>query len=108
MQVNCSGEKTKHGLAPDTVQTVVSEILQTMPSLLIKGLMTIGSAERSLEANQAGINADFACLTQLRGRIQQMFPYQLELSMGMSADYEVAIQMGSTNIRVGSAIFGER
>ena len=67
--------------------------------------MTIGSLVESRNPEE---NADFARLRQLRDELAQSLGRPLELSMGMSSDYALAIQYGSTNVRVGSTIFGQR
>jgi hypothetical protein len=84
----------------------------------LKGLMTIGSWDHSRTSQE--INPDFACLVETRSQLYKRLEEQgveglgdkgaeaWELSMGMSNDFEKAIEMGSTNIRVGSDIFGAR
>lgn len=66
--------------------------------------MTIGMADR----DQQEENPDFKCLLECRRVLAEAGFADLELSMGMSEDYEQAVQMGSTNVRVGSLIFGPR
>lgn len=68
--------------------------------------MSIGSLMESISNNST--NNDFIKLYNLKISLEQMFNIKLELSMGMSQDFELAIEYGSTNIRVGSAIFGTR
>lgn len=96
-------------------------ILTSCPQLRLKGLMVIGSYEASTSSEP---NPDFTALFQtrvtltniLRERateatrtgVQEILEQGLELSMGMSNDYQEAIQQGSTNVRVGSNIFGAR
>ena len=70
--------------------------------------MTIGSLE---ESNHTAENADFERLRECRKLVSErlgLAEHDLELSMGMSKDFELAIEYGSTNVRVGSTIFGER
>uniref|UniRef100_A0A6I8N7G3 Pyridoxal phosphate homeostasis protein n=2 Tax=Ornithorhynchus anatinus TaxID=9258 RepID=A0A6I8N7G3_ORNAN len=108
VQVNTSGEESKHGLLPaDTVATV-EHINTKCPSLEFVGLMTIGSFGHDLSQ---GPNPDFQMLVSLRKELCEklnMSTDSVELSMGMSMDFQHAIEVGSTNVRIGSTIFGER
>ncbi|KAI5927920.1 hypothetical protein F4810DRAFT_705817 [Camillea tinctor] len=115
VQVNTSGEASKSGCAPgpDTV-ALCRLIEEQLPHLRLLGLMTIGAIARSaattLDAD-AG-NPDFACLREQRDLVARELGIngdrRLELSMGMSEDFEGAIAMGSDEVRVGSTIFGIR
>lgn len=108
VQVNTSGEEQKNGVEPKEAASLVGFLLKECPNLKFSGLMTIGMAE--YDAN-AGPNPDFVSLLKSREDICKELGLDLstvELSMGMSADYEEAIRMGSTNVRVGSTIFGQR
>jgi PLP dependent protein len=109
VQVNTSGEKSKGGVEPgkETI-SLCRYIAKECPGLDLRGLMTIGAP---------GDLGCFATLVQCRDTVTQVFKEegitiygvpQLELSMGMSGDFEEAIAAGSTNVRVGSTIFGER
>ncbi|XP_053320433.1 pyridoxal phosphate homeostasis protein [Spea bombifrons] len=108
VQVKTSDEDSKHGLAAgDTVQ-LVKHIVEKCPCLEFVGLMTIGSF--GYDVTQ-GPNPDFQLLLAERQTVCEKLGLQLdkvELSMGMSNDFEHAIEVGSTNVRVGSTIFGER
>ncbi|XP_053125595.1 pyridoxal phosphate homeostasis protein [Hemicordylus capensis] len=108
VQVNTSGEDSKHGLPPGETVTTVAHILQKCPSLEFVGLMTIGSFGHDISK---GPNPDFQMLISLRREVcdQLSIPIEkVELSMGMSTDFQHAIEVGSTNVRIGSTIFGER
>ena len=70
--------------------------------------MTIGAIARSKETGEGKENEDFVCLKQEKDRLEGELGVELELSMGMSEDFEGAISMGSSEVRVGSTIFGER
>jgi len=103
IQVNTSGEDSKSGLTPGSeVIELINQISAEFPLLSIDGLMTIGAP------------GDYSCfdtLVKCRDQVAEALgkePNELELSMGMSDDFEIAIAKGSTNIRVGSTIFGER
>lgn len=104
VQVNTSGETTKFGLLPSEVEAFSAKI--TGPALQIRGLMTIGP----LTENRDKIRASFRALRELRDSLRRKMPRHSWdiLSMGMSGDFEIAIEEGSTLIRVGTAIFGER
>ena len=85
---------------------VAKQIVQECDKLELRGLMTIGSSAHS---RADGLNPDFELLRELKTDIEKELELEgLELSMGMSDDYETAIKQGSTNVRVGSTIFGER
>lgn len=108
LQVNTSGEESKHGCLPESALEVVKHIYDSCSQLEFCGLMTIGAANHDYSL---GPNPDFATLVKLRSGVCQTFGLEeqnVELSMGMSADFEKAIAAGSTNIRVGKNIFGAR
>lgn len=106
VQVNTSGEASKYGLPPEDV----AAFLRGLPNyscLRVRGLMTLaifsGDAER--------VRHCFVSLRKLRDRLRDGVPDGVglgELSMGMSGDYEIAIEEGATVVRVGQAIFGAR
>ena len=108
VQVNTSREASKGGVSPEECMGVVNHVVEACPQLRFSGLMSIG--EPSPQAG--GGNRDFQTLVDLRDAIYTEFPRfsgeTLELSMGMSHDYAEAIRYGSTIIRIGSEIFGER
>ncbi|OXA43982.1 pyridoxal phosphate homeostasis protein [Folsomia candida] len=106
VQVNTSGESTKSGVPPESCGKLVQYIGERCPKLNFLGLMTIGAYEHDHEPNK-----DFIMLSDIRTKICNELNMKIsavELSMGMSADYEEAIQLGSSNVRVGSIIFGPR
>ncbi|XP_037687292.1 pyridoxal phosphate homeostasis protein isoform X1 [Choloepus didactylus] len=108
VQINTSGEESKHGLPPSEAVAVVEHINAKCPSLEFVGLMTIGSFGHDLSQ---GPNPDFQMLLSLRKELCEKLNIpteQVELSMGMSGDFQHAIEVGSTNVRIGSTIFGER
>ena len=111
VQVNTSGEQNKNGLEPGSVLETVQHIRQKCPKLKFSGLMTIGNLGNSLSAVKDGGNPDFQSLRDVRREVSQQLNVpesEIELSMGMSNDFEEAIKCGSTNVRVGSSIFGAR
>ena len=106
VQVNTSGEASKYGLAPEDVPAFV-RALPAFTALRVRGLMTL--ALFSSEAHR--VRQCFALLRGLRDRLRQSAPAGagLEaLSMGMSGDFEIAIEEGATVVRVGQALFGAR
>ncbi len=105
LEVNTSGESTKFGFKPAEVSEAFGSIKE-LKYLQVKGLMTIGP----LTDDQRQIRQAFRTLANLRETLVSAFPgHALPfLSMGMSGDFEIAIEEGSTHIRVGTAIFGAR
>lgn len=104
LEVNVSGESSKFGLAPEAVPAVL-EAANARPRLEVLGLMTM--APLAPEAEKA--RPHFRRLRTLRDQWSQQLGVPLpELSMGMSHDFEVAIEEGATWIRVGTSLFGER
>lgn len=87
---------------------------ETCPNLNLLGLMTIGAIARSVATTPENENEDFVALRSERDAVAKELGLdddaknKLELSMGMSEDFEGAIAMGSGEVRVGSTIFGER
>ena len=112
VQVNTSGEENKGGVEPgEEAQALCRHIREQCPHLQLQGLMTIGAIARSVAAKDGEGNEDFSVLETERSSICKALGLEereLELSMGMSHDYEDAIRQGSDEIRVGSTIFGER
>jgi len=107
VQVNTSGEASKYGLTPEDVLAFV-QALPAFSALRVRGLMTL--ALFSSEAER--VRQCFVLLRGLRNRLRQSAPAAGigldELSMGMSGDFEIAIEEGATVVRVGQAIFGAR
>ena len=103
VQVNTSGETQKGGAAPETVPDLVAAGA-AWPHVRITGLMAIPAASDDPERTRPA----FAMLRALRDSLRGAHPALVELSMGMSGDFEVAIEEGATIIRVGTALFGPR
>ncbi|KAI9009118.1 hypothetical protein DFJ74DRAFT_611309 [Hyaloraphidium curvatum] len=119
IQVNTSGEPQKGGIEPAEVVGVAKHIVETCKNLRLLGLMTIGLVERDELPNPDFVatwpsrqrtSVALQCLASCREEVLRGMPEigDLELSMGMSSDYVHAIELGSTNVRVGSTIFGAR
>lgn len=104
LEVNTSGEASKFGFQPDQLRAQLEDLLE-LPRLEILGLMTMAPVVPKPEMARPY----FSRLRQLRGRLEEDFGLKLpELSMGMSGDFEAAILEGSTLVRIGTSIFGER
>lgn len=106
VQVNTSLEESKYGLPADELEDFL-RALTRFPSLRVQGLMTL--AEFTEDADR--VRACFVRLRELRDRLCDIAPggyLPRELSMGMSGDFEIAIEEGATVVRVGQAIFGAR
>jgi PLP dependent protein len=106
VQVNTSGEQSKYGLPPQEVAAFLAQ-MPHFSALRVRGLMTL--ALLSVEAQR--VRQCFALLRTLRDQLVQDVPAGVsltELSMGMSGDFEIAVEEGATVVRVGQAIFGAR
>ena len=102
IEVNLGGEASKTGVAPEGVAAILDA---ARDKLEIDGLMTIPPPASTAEAARPF----FAQLRELRDRLATQSGYALsELSMGMTDDFEVAIEEGATIVRIGRAVFGER
>ncbi len=107
VQVKTSPEPSKYGMAPDDVAPFLRRIAAEFPTLRVQGLMTLAINS----PDPAQVRACFRALRELRDRLAQerIAGVSLDrLSMGMSGDFELAIEEGSTEVRIGSAIFGAR
>lgn len=106
LEVNTSGEMSKAGIAPE--ETVVAvEKISSLPGLKLKGLMTVGPLTEDTKKQREAFR-------KLKGLFDSIHRKNLAgpsfcvLSMGMSGDFEIAIEEGSTLVRVGTALFGPR
>ncbi|MFM2485819.1 YggS family pyridoxal phosphate-dependent enzyme [Celerinatantimonas yamalensis] len=99
IQINISGEASKSGIALTEVESL-AELIGTLPQLRLRGLMTIGTPGNAQQ--------EFPLMQQIFEKLKVHYPAIDTLSMGMTADMAQAIQYGSTLVRIGSAIFGER
>lgn len=103
LQVNISGEESKHGFAPDELGDVLAEIAQ-LDKIEIVGLMTMAPFEASQEELQDIFSKTHQLQKQLEKKQLKNMPFS-ELSMGMSRDFEVAIANGATYVRIGTSFF---
>ncbi len=103
IQVNIDGEASKSGCAPENL-TALARQIATAPRLKLRGLMAIPEpAPDSTHRREA-----FRCMHDLFEALRAVHPDIDTLSMGMSEDFEIAIEEGATMVRIGSAIFGPR
>ncbi|MFP5347490.1 MAG: YggS family pyridoxal phosphate-dependent enzyme, partial [Actinomycetes bacterium] len=106
VQVNTSAEESKYGLPPDELSGFLAKLPQ-YTSLRVKGLMTLALFTADVDR----VRACFVLLRSLRDQAREQDPDAIgpgELSMGMSGDFETAVEEGATVVRVGQAIFGAR
>jgi len=119
VQVNTSGESSKGGCKPEECLSLVKHIVSSCQKLEFRGLMTIGKIidlnnnnnNNNNDNKDSKLSEDFETLRKCRLLVSQELKVEatsLELSMGMSHDYPLAIEYGSTNVRLGSCIFGDR
>jgi len=104
VQVNVDLDPAKHGFAPGAVEAALPALLD-LPNLAVDGLMTVGR----LTTDPHEARATFRELRELSARLRDRWPgLGPGLSMGMTDDFELAVEEGATIVRVGRAIFGER
>ena len=103
LEINVSGDAQKHGFEPQEIEGHLATIAE-LQSVQVKGLMTMAA----LAGNADEARQNFSCLRELRDRLRANCPESIcldELSMGMTRDFEIAIEEGATIVRVGSALF---
>jgi pyridoxal phosphate enzyme (YggS family) len=103
LEVKLSHEDSKHGLAPSELPALL-DALEPLESLSAVGLMTVPPWSEDPELARPY----FRALRELRDQSQKLHPSLIQLSIGMSNDFSVAIEEGSTCVRVGTALFGKR
>ena len=104
LQVNVDGDAAKAGFDPAALERELAAIVE-LPSIVVEGLMTVGRLAETPEAARPTFVALRALSERLRGRHPSLGP---ALSMGMTDDYEIAVEEGATLVRIGRAIFGSR
>jgi pyridoxal phosphate enzyme (YggS family) len=103
VQVNCSGESQKGGVAPEDLPRLLDQ-LRSCERLQVNGLMTMSALTDDISEQRRA----FRQLRELRDAAERSGHVLPELSMGMSGDYPVAVEEGATIIRLGTVLFGER
>ncbi|MDP8931443.1 MAG: YggS family pyridoxal phosphate-dependent enzyme [Actinomycetota bacterium] len=107
VQVNVAGDPVKAGCSPDRLLGLVGHV-RSRPNLVVEGLMTMPPLPSTgIDPGQAA-RPYFARLRELRDKVREECPEVTHLSMGMSGDFEVAIEEGATIVRLGTALFGPR
>jgi pyridoxal phosphate enzyme (YggS family) len=104
LEVNCSGEEAKHGFTPEAVLAFTS-YLKPLHFIRIEGLMTMAALAEDPEAARPAFRRLAGLQKELRQVLGDQHPLNL-LSMGMSGDFEVAIEEGATHIRLGTVLVG--
>ena len=103
-ELNLSGEESKHGTQEDNLKRML-ERMHALKNVEPVGLMTMAPFVENVE----DVRSVFATLRHILEKVNREFSLDMrELSMGMSSDFEVAIEEGATMVRIGTAIFGER
>lgn len=104
LQVNTSGEVSKYGLPPERAKEIFLRIHEELPNISLKGLMTMAP----LTDDEKSIRSTFKALKRLQEEISADVDNEAVniLSMGMTHDFEIAIEEGSTMVRIGTALFG--
>lgn len=104
IEANTSGEESKSGVSPDSCVALAEKIISECPNLRVDGFMTIGPLAGAGETRRS-----FAFLRTLAGEAKAKLGLKARhLSMGMSGDFEAAIEEGATIVRIGTGIFGAR
>jgi len=104
LQVNVSGDDAKSGFALQDVMQFVERDLPTFKHVNLAGVMTI-TRQYDQPTDARG---DFTLLAKIAAQLRGVLGCEIQCSMGMSSDYEVAIEQGATEVRLGTALFGER
>lgn len=106
LEINVAGEATKHGISPEEAEKLIREIAR-LPHVKIRGLMTVAPYTENAEENRIYFKKMKQLMVDINSKnIDNV--YMDILSMGMTGDYEVAVEEGATLVRVGTGIFGHR
>ena len=106
LEINIAGEESKFGIRPEECEQMVREI-SVLPNISIKGLMTVAPFVENSEENRKYFRQMKQLLVDINSKkIDNV--NMTELSMGMTGDYEVAIEEGATIVRIGTGVFGAR
>lgn len=106
IELNIAGETSKGGVSPDELETLVRQV-STLQHIRIRGLMTVAPYTENAEENRVFFRKMKQLMVDINSKnIDNV--YMDELSMGMTGDYEIAVEEGATLVRVGTGIFGHR
>ena len=105
VEVNIAGEESKFGTADRAENEKLIREIGKLPHISLQGLMTVAPYTENAEENRVYFRA---LHDLLYGEVRDCFPEKPVLSMGMTGDYEIAVEEGATHVRVGTGIFGER
>ncbi len=105
LEINVSGEKSKTGMPLELAEEAIAHILADCPRLSLEGFMTMAPFSENAEDARIYFRRLRELRDEMEGRFNASFP---RLSMGMSGDYEVAVEEGATWVRLGTILFGER
>lgn len=108
LELNTSGEPSKSGFSTEEELLEALEKAKGLKNVRIKGLMTVGPADLPPEKKDSLTREAFKKLRALYVDLKKTYPDFDTLSMGMSGDYRIAVQEGSTEVRIGTLLFGER
>ncbi|AJQ92922.1 YggS family pyridoxal phosphate-dependent enzyme [Gynuella sunshinyii] len=103
LQLNISQDPNKQGIAPAGLEQLAAQIVE-MPRLKLRGIMAVPA----IDLEESELRRQFRAMNTLLTGLQTKYPECNQLSLGMSGDMDIAIECGSTMVRVGSAIFGSR
>ena len=106
LQVNISGEKSKHGFAPAAIKYMAEQI-DSMPNLKLRGLMTMAPHSENPEDARPHFERMNELFTDLKNELHPHGDKFNILSMGMSNDFEIAVECGANVLRIGGAFFDE-
>ncbi|MDZ4724144.1 MAG: YggS family pyridoxal phosphate-dependent enzyme [candidate division Zixibacteria bacterium] len=104
IEINSSGEAQKYGMSPEETERCI-ETISKLPNIMLRGLMTIGPLSDDVNLIRSAFNLTSSLFAHGKEQAGSRFD---TLSMGMSGDYQIAIEEGSTMIRLGSILFGSR
>lgn len=106
VEVNVAGEESKNGISPQETEAFIRQIAE-FPNLEVRGLMTIAPFVKNPEENRVHFRNLFNLFVDIKAQNIDNISMCC-LSMGMTNDYEIAVEEGATHVRVGTGIFGER
>lgn len=107
LEIHVAEEETKHGMTPDECRALLDADLSALTHIRIGGLMGMATFTDDMERVRSEFRQLAALFRELKKKYPELADFK-ELSMGMSHDYQIAVEEGSTMVRIGTDIFGER